>query len=367
MSKNEYKELIAKEDLEILDYCKKNNLIKENGFLLEHLNGLELNPKNNLLSGKRKTWNDVRDSLITPDFCPFRRGYLNNVSSPGGVGKSFFTLQVVILHILSEKYEHKKDVKVLFWSNEDSFEEVSDRFQMICNDVLKLSKSDIEYVNERITIIDGDSSIFAFIEGDRNYRKVSDNFKKFKKATANFDLIVLDPLLSFYSNSELDENNNSEAKMFMILLTNWCFEFRKTIIVVSHSAKATTNVRGAQGFLDAFRYSISLHKYEEPLLDENDKVVKDIRTGETLYVEIKGKTHLREIRILKDNGNVSQFININREQFDLSYNNPRMFSIQLFPRVFGLQKEKIYELPAERFVIPRKIEELDGFDFSDEE
>jgi hypothetical protein len=364
MSKNETKELNSKENLEILNYCRENNLIKDNGFIDDYLQELNIIPKNNLISGKRKNWKDIRDSLITPDFCPFRRGYVNNISSVGGIGKSALTLQVSILHILNEKYEHGRDVKVLFWSNEDSFEDIADRFKMICNEVLFLSKTDIEYVNERLTILDGDSNIFPFFEGEKNFRKVSKSFEKFKKAVANFDLIILDPLLSFYSSSELDENNNTEAKMFMFLLTSWIFETKKTLIVISHSAKGTTNVRGAQGFLDAFRYSISIHRYEEPVFDEEGKQVKDLRTGEILYKETPELKHLREIRILKDNGNISEFIRVNKEQFNLCYQNPRMFSLQIFPKTFENQRVD-YQIPEKRFVIQRP-EEDDMFDIYEE-
>jgi hypothetical protein len=360
MSKNEkIKELISKEDLEIIEYCKENNIIKDNGFIEDFISELNINPKNNLLSGKRKSWEDIRNSLITPDFCPFRRSYVNNISSVGGIGKSALTLQVAILHILNEKYEYDREVKVLFWTNEDTFEDVADRFQMICNEVLELAKSDIEYVNERLTIIDGDSEIFPFIEGEKNFRKISKNFQNFKKATEKFDLIILDPLLSFYSSSELDENNNSEAKMFMFLLTSWAFETKKTFIVISHSAKGSVNIRGAQGFLDAFRYSISLHRYEEPILDSDDKVVKDLRTGETLYKEVAGLKHLREIRILKDNGNVAEYIRVNKEQYQLCYNSPKIFSVQVFPFKHESQEEE-YNVPEKRFVIPRRIKELDN-------
>ncbi|MDK2063317.1 AAA family ATPase [Aliarcobacter butzleri] len=361
MSKNNTKELYSKENIEILNYCKENNLIKDNGFLEEYLEGLNINPKNNLLTGKRKSWQDIRDSLITPDFCPFRRGYVNNISSVGGIGKSALTLQTAIIHILNEKYEHGRDIKVLFWSNEDSFEDIADRFKMICNEILFLPLSDIEYVNDRLTVLDGDSNIFPFFEGEKNYRKVSESFKKFKQAAEQFDLIILDPLLSFYSSSELDENNNSEAKMFMFLLTSWTFETKKTIIVISHSAKGSVNIRGAQGFLDAFRYSISIHRYEEPLMDESKKtIIKDLRTGEILYKETPELKHLREIRILKDNGNIAEFIRVNKEQFKLSFNNPRIFSLQIFPKSFEYQKVD-YEVPEKRFVI-QKPEEVDEFD-----
>ena len=349
---------LKEQEQEILKYCIKNNLIKENGFIQDHINNLNLKPKNNLLSGKRKSWNDVRDSLITPDFVPFRRYYVNNISANGGVGKSFLTLQTSILHILNEKYEYDRNVNVLFWSSEDMFEDIADRFYMICNDVLKLSKNDIDFINERLTILDGDSEIFSFIEGEKNFKKISNNFKTFKNACSNFDLIILDPLLAFYSNSELDENNNSEAKMFMFLLTNWCFETKKTIIVVSHSAKGSVNVRGAQSFLDAFRFSISLHKFEEPLVDSNGDVVKDLRTNEIIYQEMPDKSHMREVRILKDNSNISEFIKINKEQFNLSYtNNFKIFEIQVFP-VHKIQEEINYKIPEKRFVSPRRIEDI---------
>lgn len=352
--------ILKDQEAEILNYCIENKLIKENGFIQEHLQNLDLRVKNNLLSGKRKSWNDIRDSLITPDFCPFRRFYVNNISANGGVGKSFLTLIIAILHILNERYEYDRDVKVLFWSSEDMFEDISDRFLMICEDVLGLSKNDIDYVNQRLTIIDGDSKIFSFIEGEKNFKKVSKNFEAFKKACVNFDLIILDPLLAFYSNSELDENNNSEAKMFMFLLTNWAFEDKKTFIVVSHSAKGSVNIRGAQSFLDAFRYSISLHRFEEPMLDEEGKVVKDLRTNEIIYKEIEEKSHLREVRILKDNSNICNFIKVNQEMFKLSnFNNYKIFEIQIFPE--SKTYEKIdYVIPEKRFIIPKRLDDIES-------
>lgn len=339
---------------QIKKYCVENSILKSNHFINEiTVDGVII--KNNLLSGKKKSWKDIRDSLITPDFVPFRRGYVNNLTGQGGVGKSMFTLQLSIIHILNERIEHGRDVNVLFWSCEDLYEDIADRFKVICEEILKLTLSDIEYVNERLTVIDGDSNVFKTLDKDK---KVSKEFKEFEESSKNFDLIILDPLVRFFSACGLDENNNVDANSFMSPFVEMASSNKQTIIFVSHSSKGSINIRGAQGFVDAFRYSVSIHKFEEVLLDDENRIVRDLRTNEILYREIAEKRHLREIRIFKDNSNIAGFIKMNKDQFVINSGNYSSLTVKIFEKEkHYIDSDEDYYFPENRFILPSVLED----------
>jgi len=105
----------------------------------------------------------------------------------------------------------------------------------------------------------------------------------------DFDFIILDPLIAFFGG---DENNNSQAREFMNLLTEWADKEDKAILLVHHNNKSTTGgIRGASAFVDAVRLQYQLFYPSE--LDEESLIPNNYRI----------------IKIIKDNWGVSKILN----------------------------------------------------------
>ncbi len=257
---------------------------------------------------KIKSIKEVEADLICTKFLPLRRNFLNNICAKGGVGKTTIALEVAIITILEEKHNNR-NFNVLFWASEDSESDITDRFNIICNDILKLSKEDREYVLKNLTIIDIETDIPTFLDKEFGKGKIkrTEDYNSFIEFIEPFDLVILDPLLAFYSVCGLDENNNAEAKQFMLLFTSLSQKLKKTFLMIAHTAKHEEGIRGASAFRDAFRLSYSISKYQKKILDEDNKEVKD-QNGNCVMKDDSALSHLREVKIIKDNSSVELYL-----------------------------------------------------------
>ena len=316
-----------------------------------------------LLLETKKTLNDLEDELICTRYLPLRRNFLNNISADGGTGKTTLMLIQSCNYILQELYDYDREVNVLFWASEDSTEDINSMFHLICNELLELSEEDKACVISHITIIDVKTEIPVFLKNG----KITDDYNSFLELIESYDLIAIDPLIAFFGACDLEENSNSDAKKFLMLFTSVCAKNKKTMITISHTAKGSSGTRGASAFQDAFRFSIYISKYKIKQKDEDGKDIRDFKSGEFIYAEDEDKSHLREVRIIKDNSNVSKFLKHNPIFFDFCYpNNFEIFDIQMFPRRKVFQDE--LKMKEKRFLskIDReKIENFENNDFSE--
>ena len=100
-------------------------------------------------------------------------------------------------------------------------------------------------------------------------------------------MIVFDPLLAFYGG---DENDNSQARVFMQPFMNWASKDNKAIVFLHHSSKSMNQtqfnrVRGASAFVDACRVSYEMNK----IYKKDNQTLDD------------DQLHLREFKLSKDN------------------------------------------------------------------
>lgn len=196
--------------------------------------------------------NDVIDSVtefILTDWLPIPRGTVTIIAAPGGTGKSWTALQLAIRHSM----ESGKQCAV--WLSEDQDYESKTRAKGICEHILRkpfnlpgvkiISRSPIQLiVNKKFSHA---------------------NFYKFKKNFKDFDLIIFDPMLAFYGG---EENDNSQARMFMQPFMDWAKETKKCVIFLHHSKKGgdgsmKSNARGAGAFVDAARTVYEINKIDE--------------------------------------------------------------------------------------------------------
>jgi len=229
---------------------------------------------------------DKEVDFICQSWLPIPIRTVSLVTAPGGTGKSWFVLQLAIRAIKEGKIN-----KSFLWLSEDPKEISKNRFNKVFDKVLKEEDTRIK---SKIDI--SDSPTIQFLYDDQRKVEVSPLLAHFKVKLQDYDLIILDPLIAFYGT---DENNNSSARRFMQLFTEWANKENKTIIFIHHSTKNSTQSRGASAFVDAVRTVYELDK----IRDNNGK---------------EKESNKRIIKLTKDNygvGHILEGLSVQRELF----------------------------------------------------
>ena len=221
------------------------------------------------------------------NWLPIPLGTITIISAQGGTGKTWIVVQVALKFILENPNK-----KVFLWLSEDLESIVKHRMNSVCSDILD-TKLDDRFKNITTT----DTSPQPLLERDKGVYKMSYRFEQLKAELKDYDLIVLDPLLAFYG---ADENDNSQARLFMQPFMNWCKETNKSVVFLHHSNKGdNSSTRGAGAFVDASRvcYEVSkvYQKDKKSLdLDLNSLHLRDIKLSKDNYGAIK---HLKEFTV----------------------------------------------------------------------
>lgn len=189
---------------------------------------------------------------------PFARNTVSMVVADGGVGKSWTVLQVAIRHLMDNPNE-----RVFAWMSEDSESESRRRAELICKEIVKKD------INNFSNLFISDNEPFHIIESSGD---ISKKFNLLKEQLKEFDLIIYDPLIGFYSGNE---NDNSQARKFMQLFINWAKKEDKTIVFIHHSSKAIKGSRGASSLVDAVRLVYVIENIEDSAIDKKITIVKD--------------------------------------------------------------------------------------------
>ena len=265
------KELALKRRLETL--LKKNsiNIAERDTFefieaLKSELEHIEKNQIETTFKLKKFSIVENKDiEFILKDFLPIPKKAVTLLSAKGGAGKSWLVLQLAL------KYINQTGKKVFAWLSEDPDFATKKRAEKILNEIL-INHNDTRYFDINHPIYDNFSYLgsetrpFHLIEYDYKNKKINPLFYKLKHTLRDFEFIILDPLIAFYGG---DENNNSQAREFMNLLTEWADKEDKAILVVHHNNKSTTGgIRGASAFVDAVRLQYELLTNES--IDEKE-------------------------------------------------------------------------------------------------
>lgn len=245
---------------ELIEQYKKRELEK----LLKHtINEIDDNSTDSILNKLSNIdfatadgiWNFSDIQNIIPEkpkfylenILPIQFKEINLITSQGGKGKSF-----TALYLMGELA--KLDLKVFGWLSEDSEANSKNRFNTICYKNKHLTNSNFK-------IFGKEKRLQSFIKVDKsgNY-EASDFFLTFKKNMREFDIIVIDPLVSLLCK---DENNNIEARFLMNLINEWIEKDNKTLILIHHSGKdENSKSRGASAIVDSVRIHYSLSSVE---------------------------------------------------------------------------------------------------------
>ncbi len=172
---------------------------------------------------KTKLYRDLKSKAITTITLagvPYPTKGLTMLTGDGGVGKSFIALQVAISYL----EQHPKE-KALFWFTEDHEAIVKERVGSVTKNKDILSR-------------------MVFVTADINNLK--DSVKTAVELSQKFGIIILDPLISFFTG---EENSNSEARSF----GNRLKKMHGLVILIHHSAKSGSASRGASDFRNMVR------------------------------------------------------------------------------------------------------------------
>jgi len=232
---------------------------------------------------------DKEVDFICKSWLPIPIRTVSLVTAPGGTGKSWFVLQLAIRAIKEGKIK-----KSFLWLSEDPKEISKNRFNKVFDKVLKEEDMSIK---SKIDI--SDSPTIQFLYDDQRRIEVSPLLAHVKVKLQEYDLIILDPLIAFYGT---DENNNSSARRFMQLFTEWANKENKTIIFIHHSTKNSTQSRGASAFVDAVRTVYELDKIRDndgKEKESNKRIVKLTKDNYGIGHILDGYTVQRELFPLK--------------------------------------------------------------------
>ena len=209
------------------------------------------------------------------DFLPLPKQAITLISASGGSGKSFLCLQLAMRLINSGEAK-----RVLLWLSEDPAGVSRYRACELLKEVEGISIGDNDFTG--LDVIDEPPTDSNFLNP-----KFSENLK-------DYDVVFIDPLIAFFRG---DENNNSQARLFMNMINRAAKENNQTFVVVHHSTKPMkdqeSRTRGASAFIDAVRLCYELR-------------TPDVNAENTPW--------LRDIYAVKDNFGAGQFLQGNSEK-----------------------------------------------------
>jgi len=216
-----------------------------------------------------------RANFILRSILPMPEKTVNMISSAGGMGKTFLSIR------LASEFVKENNQKALCWFSEDHKGEIGLRFDTLADCLMVDEKT-----QSMITLINSEPKQFA-IKENGTFRA---NYEALKGITEDciandIRLLIIDPLLAFYGG---DENDNSQARIFMQPFVDWAKRQNITIIFIHHSNKNGGSTRGAGAFRDAVRTLYELNY----VLDDNGEI--DFN---------KKDNGIRQVSLAKDNRN----------------------------------------------------------------
>lgn len=219
--------------------------------------------------------------FLTKDFIPLPRKVVTFITAKGGTGKSFILLQVLVRYLKDNPTK-----RAFAWLSED----VEGQSKIRTNGICRMLGID-ESVQDRLDLMGAEKGArHLFTEKDG----ITADFHKFKMATDQYDLVVLDPLIGFYGGNE---NDNAQAKVFVGALATYAVQENKAIAVVHHVNKGGAS-RGASAFGDACRL--------EYILSRSDEIEGEVKGKKEMQTITASADHLF-VKIGKDNYHAKGF------------------------------------------------------------
>ena len=232
--------------------------------------------------------------LDQPDFLIIPQNALTMLAGAGGIGKSFIAIHLAIRYVLANP-----EKKALLWLSEDLEGHVAGRFKALWFSYYQDKYKKDFGATHRITTIGSDTGVYD-LDGL--------NSKEIKELFADFDFIVLDPLISFAPSGV--ETDNQEARRFMARLMSLAKE-KDGVVIIHHVSKTTADEiakgtatyvsgRGSSDITNAMRLIYVIHgQSQKEEKEEDEQLTIDENTQ-------------RIATIAKDNWGVSREIGTER-------------------------------------------------------
>lgn len=227
---------------------------------------------------------EEKTEFICDDWLPIPKRTVSIISAQGGIGKSWAAIQLGLRHLMKNPNE-----KVYAWLSEDPKGLSKNRAKSICSEILKKNLND--FSNLQITGLECEP--FHIVNDNGT---INEKFEIMKNMLKDFNVIILDPLIAFYSGNE---NDNVEARIFMQVFTKWANRENKTIIFIHHKDKQGKNTRGASSIIDAVRSIYEIEEIENNEIERKFTLKKDnygisnILKGSTINKIILPKKHMK--------------------------------------------------------------------------
>lgn len=233
---------------------------------------------------RMKTLRDISSKgadFILKNFLPMPKNAITLLSASGGTGKTRLAL------LLADRYivENDFNTNVGLWLTEDYPGQVKESFeQLIKNDMVNEKSLD-----HMVIILENPPQLAKREQGlfKANYEEINKIGEELIKANITF--AVFDPLLAFYGGNE---NDNSEARVFIQGFAEWAKESEITTLIIHHANKDGAS-RGATAFHDGVRA-----RYELCLpMDDEGEVNQDL-----------SKNGFRIAKLKKDNWGIRKYL-----------------------------------------------------------
>lgn len=208
----------------------------------------------------------------------FPEGALSIIAGSGSVGKTYSAIGLCCHFIM----KYKKSV--FMWLSEDT-DQVGFRIETIL--AMQYDQIDSSYIRKNLYFLDEPPPLF-FEHKFGTYSPVKSVFLRFKQnIIKHFDLIVLDPLVAFFNGNE---NDNSQADIFMKSFAKLIIHTNKSIVFLHHIAKMPMSeedkenieilkaaIRGAGSFVNSVRAVHFLYKTKK--IDDNQRSLVTVKSN----------------------------------------------------------------------------------------
>lgn len=286
------KELAQKRQLTALSSSIKKQVIEEEAEPLRVIDGLIRNAERIAESDgfaiARKTMAYAKagePEFMATAWLPIPKATVSMIVAPGGTGKTWLTLQLAIRMAREDAGR-----RIFLWLSEDPEGIVKSRYDAIREKILIGAPG-----TEDAQIAVSNEDPILLLETHGRTATLSPKFYALRRELREYDVIVIDPLLAFFGG---DENDNSQARIFMQPFLNWARSENKTIIFVHHSRKSDgeggSRARGAGALVDAARCVYDM-----------DKFYITSNSGRRLD---PARAHMRRITLTKDNYGAAKYL-----------------------------------------------------------
>ena len=199
-------------------------------------------------------------NFILEKYLPIPENAVTLLSALGGTGKTRLSLIMASKYIIETNFKYN----VALWLTEDHQGQVKEITNQLANDGLIEAST----MANMLLILDEPPQLAKREKGlfKANYEeinKIGDSLVE-----QNVKLAVFDPLLAFYGGNE---NDNSEARVFIQSFATWANKAEITTVIIHHASKDGGS-RGATAFHDGVRarYELDVPK------DKDGNTIKDL-------------------------------------------------------------------------------------------